>query len=459
MKRIKVALIICPCWTNLTPPLGIAYLASLTKSKGHEARCFDVNIELSGLLKKKDIDYWGFNEHYRWLEPNFSKQILPSIKRHLDSKTKEILAYDPDIIGFSIFDTNAATSLYLAEQIKNINPAKKIIFGGPECYKEAFNYKFLNTSFVDMVVIGEGEQTLEGIIKSYSETMTFNNIKGTIIRENNMIYANGHRDEIRNLDILPLPDFTDFNLKQYKRFALPIITSRGCVGSCAFCGEIAYWKNFRFRSAENVFEEIKYAVDNYGIRDFFFNDSLINGNLKELSNLADLIIRNEFKIKWGGYARVHKGMSLELLKKLKSAGCLYLSYGIESGSQKVLNIMNKGIILKDAEANLKDTTSAGLQVHVNWIVGFPTESWLDFLKSLNFIYRNRKNIYYFNPGQMPCGVPSDSGLALHPDRFRIANKQFLNEWRTKFFTNTIIQRKLRLKVLRKYISLLEIEHS
>jgi hypothetical protein len=175
--------------------------------------------------------------------------------------------------------------------------------------------------------------------------------------------------------------------------------------------------------------------------------------------LADLIIGNRIEITWGGYARVNKWMTPELLRKLKKAGCVYLSYGIESGSQKVLNSMNKGISLKDAALNLRDTTAAGIEAHVNWIVGFPTESWLDFAKSLSFIYRNRKNISYLNPGQTPCGIPNDSGLALNPGKFRIAAKPFLKEWRTKFYTNTVIQRKSRLKILRKFISLLGMRHS
>jgi len=459
MNKIKAALVLSPCWTNFTPPLGIAYLAAVVKSKGHDVRCFDINIELYNSLKEGGIDYWCFQEHYRWNEPNFSRQVLPLIREKLDIKAREILEYSPDIIGFSVFYTNAAASLYLAEQIKKADPGKMIIFGGQECFRELSNHRFLGTDFVDMVVIGEGEQTLEEVIKIYSEGKEFRNIKGAIIKENNKFSLYERREEINNLDFLPLPDFTDFDLVKYIRPALPIMTSRGCVGQCAFCGEIAYWKKFRFRSAENIFQEIKRNFEYFRIKNLFLNDSLINGNLRELSKLLDLIISNNLEIDWGGYARVNKAMTPELFKRLKDAGCNYLSYGIESGSPKVLKCMKKGIDLKDARMNLEDTTGAGIEAHVCWIVGFPNESWLDFLKSLFFIYKNRKNISYFNPGQVPCGIPPDSYLAQHPEEFNIAQKNFLKEWRTKFFANTIIQRRFRLKILRKFISLLGLRHS
>jgi len=459
MVKGRVALVLCPCWTNFCPPLGIAYLAAVAKNKGYGAKCFDLNIGLYNLLKKEKVNYWDFKEHYYWDGSLFLNKILPLISGYLDAKADQILSYQPDLIGFSTFVTNAAASLYLAQRIKQIDPSKKIIFGGQDCYKEIKDHRFLNSGFVDMAVVGEGEITLADILQAYPGNGRLDNIKGTLIKKDGRIIVNEPREEIKYLDNLPFPDFTDFDLKQYKEFSLPIMTSRGCVARCVFCGEIRFWKKFRFRSAENIFREIKENVNRFGVKKFFFNDSLINGNLKELSCFVDLIVENKLDIDWGGYARVNKGMSLELLKRLRKANCSYLSYGIESGSQKVLNKMNKNISLKDAEMNLKNTVDSGIAAHVNWIVGFPTESWLDFFKSLYFIYKNRKNISHFNPGQVPCGIMPDSELASNPEYFGIVKGAFFENWRTKFFMNTIIHRKIRLKMLRGLISLLRISHS
>jgi radical SAM superfamily enzyme YgiQ (UPF0313 family) len=458
-NNLRIALLLCPCWTNLSPPLGISYIASFLKQKRYFVKCFDFNIDLYDLLKIQKIDYWMFSEHYKWRDTFFTDEVLPLIKKHLDKKIKEVLSFSPHMVGFTLFYTNELASLYVAEQIKSRNKNIKIVFGGPRCYDELKNPYLLKNSFVDAIVIGEGEETLNELADIFSIFNEFRDTRGALVKKGGLVNKFEFRGEIESLDKLPFPYFGDFELKKYKQFALPLLTSRGCIAKCVFCGERRYWKKFRFRTASNVFQEIKHDIDCYKVKDLFFNDSLINGNLSELSELVNLIIKDGLKINWGGYVRVNKAMTPELFKRLKKAGCNYLSYGIESGSQKILKSMKKDISLKDAGLNLKDTTSVGIEAHVNWIVGFPNESWVDFLKSLFFIYKNRNNISCFNPGQVPCGIPADSYLAQHPKEFNIVQKAFLKEWRTKFFVNTIIQRRLRLKILRKFISLLGLKHS
>jgi radical SAM superfamily enzyme YgiQ (UPF0313 family) len=458
---MKIALVICPSWTNFCPPLGIAYLSAILKNEGHTVRCFDINIGLENELKGGAIDYWAFSQHHKWHFPYFQNEMLPLIKQHLDDKVDEILAYDPDVIGFTVYNTSSLASLHVAKELKKRSPDKKIVFGGPECYKEINTTQFLGSGFVDAVVVGEGEETLKELLKVYAHTGRLSNIKGALTKTNTGFPEEQFefRELIEHLESLPFPDFSDFNLKKYTRNALPIMTSRGCVARCAFCGEARYWKKFRFRKAENIFLELKRGVEDFGIRNFLFSDSLINGNLYELAKLADLIIDNKLYISWGGYARVNKHMDLDLFVKLKKAGCVYLCYGIESGSQKVVNDMRKMFLLKDAQINLANTIKAGIEAYVNWMVGFPTETWIDFLKSLNFIYRNRKHITFLNPGQSPCGIPPDSDLEKDASRFNITKKPFLNNWRTRYFTNTVIHRNLRLRILRKFISTLKMNHS
>lgn len=459
MSNLRIALLLCPCWTNLSPPLGISYLASFLKQKKYFVKCFDFNIDLYNLLKGGKIDYWGFSEYHKWLDPFFTDEVLPSIKEHLNKKIEEVLSFSPHIAGLTLFYTNELASLYVAERIKSRNKNIKIIFGGPRCYDELKNPYLLKSSSIDAIVIGEGERTFNELADIFSVSNEFRDTRGAFVKKDGPVNKFEFRDEIEPLDKLPFPYFGDFELEKYKQFALPLLTSRGCIAKCAFCGETKYWNKFRFRTANNVFQEIKHDIDCYKVRDFFFNDSLINGNLSQLSELVNLIIKDGLEINWGGYARVNKAMTPELFRRLKKAGCNYLSYGIESGSPKVLKSMKKGINLEDARLNLKDTADAGIEAHVNWIVGFPNESWLDFFKSLFFIYKNRKNINCFNPGQVPCGIPADSYLAQHPEEFNIVKKAFLKEWRTKFFKNTIIQRRLRLEILRKFISLLGLKHS
>lgn len=456
---MNAAFVLCPCWTNYSPPLGIAYLSAVAKQLGHKARCFDANISVYASLKSGNTKFWDFDQHFQWIEPHFSSGTLPAVGKYLDRNVDDILAFKPDLVCFTVFYTNALASVYAAKRIKEKDPSIKILFGGAECYKEIAEAKFLSTGFVDGVAVGEGEDTLREFLGKYSPGAPLPEVKGLFTLKDGR--ASGElRGELKDLDELPLPEFGDFDIKLYAKSALPVMMSRGCVNKCTFCGEILYWKNFRSRRAESIYEEMRRGAVSRGVEEFFCNDSLINGNLKELSRLADMIIAGGgFKARWGGYARVHKNMSLDLLKRMNRAGCTYLSFGIESGSEKVLADMNKRISLSDAVDNLKNSREAGIETHVNWIVGFPTEGWADFFLSLLFIVRNRKIISHFNPGQVPCGIPLDSYIAKNMALFKIAPAPFLGSWRTAYYKNTIIHRIIRLKILRFVLNLFRISHS
>ena len=455
MNKIEIALVLCPCWAHLCPPLGMTYLTAALKKNGFSVKCFDLNIESYHFLKSGNIDYWDYANYYYWLNVDLFRNIIPLVKKYLEGKVKEILESNPDVIGFSVFDTGALASLYMAQEIKKIAPNKIIVFGGPGCNKEMEGYGFLNSGFVDAVIAGEGEEAFIELLERYKEKNTLESIEGSIIKKNGNIIDAEVRKEIKDLNSLAFPDFSMLDIKQYTMRALPVLTSRGCVARCSFCSE---WGKFRFRKAENIIEELKQGIKNYNMKEFLFNDSLINGNVKELERLSDLIIENKMDIIWGGYARIDLRLNLGLLKKMKKAGCKYLSYGIESGSQKVLNDMNKRILLKDAANNLRDTKRAGIEGHINWIVGFPTESTLDFIKSLWFIYSNRKYIFVVNPGH-GCGIIPSCDLNKNRKRYRISNQPFLNNWRTVDFTNTIIHRRIRLKILLNLLDISRIRHS
>ncbi|MGE5307959.1 MAG: B12-binding domain-containing radical SAM protein [Deltaproteobacteria bacterium] len=448
----KIALITAPCWSVFTPPLGISYLSAALKMAGYDARCFDLNVSLFDSLKGGPRDHWDFCNHADWCGQRFETELLPRVRPFLDEGVERIRRYAPDMAGFSIFYTNIECSLFIASRLKEVMPGIKIVFGGPECYRDLTENRFLARSLIDALVIGEGEAAVRELAGRLSDGKDFSGIPGTLVRGGQFI----PRPDIADLNSLAYPDFSDFDLNLYRFKALPLMSSRGCVAKCSFCGEVRHWKTFRYRRAENIFGELVRGSRDHGCRDFFFNDSLINGNVRELSRLADMIHESGMRISWGGYARVNPQMDLDFFRRLKRAGCTYLSFGIESGSQKVLRDMKKNIRLADARKNLRDARAAGLQTHVNWIVGFPTESCFDFLLSLWFVFRNRAVISHFNPGQVPCGILPGSDLATHPQEYGISPRSFLNEWRTGFFASTIITRRARLWIFRRLLRILNI---
>jgi len=132
-----------------------------------------------------------------------------------------------------------------------------------------------------------------------------------------------------------------------------------------------------------------------------------------------------------------------------------MSYGIESGSQKVLDGMRKGIKVEDAEQNLRDGNKVNLFNHVNWIVGFPNEDAIDFIYSLVFLHNNRDGVHSISPG-MTCGVGGEAELKAHGERFDILPRSYWNNFVTKDFKNTAIHRFIRLKVFHMWVDFLGI---
>jgi radical SAM superfamily enzyme YgiQ (UPF0313 family) len=308
------------------------------------------------------------------------------------------------------------------------------MIGGPQCFSTKQNDIYLNMT--DFLFTGEAERKILDVVSGKHKEKVVENT------------------EIINLNDLPIPDYkgTDFNKYDGKGVSLEF--SRGCVSKCAFCMETHFWK-YRTKKAERLINEIKECKNRYGVKDFRFNDSLINGNLKEFYKFVDIASKENLGIKWGAYARVNGKMDLEFIKKIKRSGNVLFSYGIESGSNKVLKDMNKNIKIEEAERNLQDGFKVGLFNHINWIIGFPTEEPIDFLYSLAFIYNNRKYIGNISPGTT-CRIGPNSELKRNPEKFNIEPTYYWENYITKGFKNTAIHRFIRLKIFHIWLDLLDV---
>lgn len=460
----KIALVVAPCWTNFCPPLGTALLAAVLRRANHTVKCFDFNIESWHVVGQDNEYLWDFSSHHFWSNyEKYTTVVQPAIQLALDRYVSQLLAYDPELIGFSLYDTNLHASFYMINKIKLQNPQVKIICGGPYCQNAKNPHSMLiskHVALLDAIVVGEGEQAILRLVNDYNSDGEFSLCPGTLIKQNGILVDAGLSVDAVILNDLPFPDFSDFSIDNYRFNMLPMLTSRGCIAKCSFCGETIFFDKYRYRTAENIFQEIERSIVSYPqLESLAINDSLINGNIGELEKLADILVANNIKLAWGGYARVHKGLTPLLLKKIKKAGCAFLSYGIESGSQKVIDDMRKGFSIVTAEKNLQDTTAAGIRAEVNWIVGFPTETTWDFMKSLWFIFKNRANIARINPGQTPCGIPEGSVLDEHRDLFNISRDYYMGDWKTRDNKNTITIRRWRLTILVKFLDFLRMSHS
>jgi hypothetical protein len=220
--------------------------------------------------------------------------------------------------------------------------------------------------------------------------------------------------------------------------------SRGCVAKCQFCSETTFWR-YRGRLAGNIVDEIEYQYHTFGVRTVWFIDSLVNGNLKELRAFAKGVVdKGLTDLHWVGYCRNDERMDLDYFRDLKASGCDMLNFGVESGSQKVLDIMKKNVKREAVEKNLHDMTTAGINAFTNWFVGFPGEDRQDFADTMTLMWRTRRtNIAGY--AVQTCNVLPDTPLSQSREQFGISHGHFGALWTTADHTNTAAHRLVRLK--------------
>jgi len=452
---LDLALVMCPGWGVVQPPVGISYLKGFLRSFGINVKCFDLSLELYKTFPEKK--YWDLNYPGSFIVPEFfDKDILPGLKPFINVWAELILSYNPRVIGFSLFMSSINASLILARRLKEINPDLIIIGGGPEVTRikrvlvdgiggfASLNKDAIMGNIFDILVDGEGEETLLEVLLLNKQRLDFHNVEGTLYKNNNGLVVNKLRGLISDLDILPPPDYSDFELESYTRRSLPLVTSRGCINRCTFCADSPLWKTYRYRSAKEVLKEIEFLVKQYGIRIFEIVDSTFNGDAQRIDQICGLISESKLDITWSAKVTLRKEMSYDLLKKMKRAGCSSLAYGIESGSPEVLRDMRKNIDLDEVKRIIKDTWKARIQANCFFIIGYPTETENDFQKTLSFIQENAEFIHRFDQ-ITGCHLEEDSYLGLNLDKYGIIFKE--DGWHSKESTPAI--RKERLERFRK----------
>jgi len=259
----------------------------------------------------------------------------------------------------------------LAAEIRRRNLAKDplYILGGPHISgkpEDALND-------FDIAVIGEGEEALLEVVRKKERSKT----QDTVMR----------CDYIKDIDSLPFPDREIIDIKSYKyyleeKLTTTVISSRGCPFGCNFCANNAWGKTLRMRSPRSVFLEIEMLKDKYGYSAFMFFDDTMTVDKKRMSEICSLL--KALKIIYRCFIRSDT-VDKEILSKMHSSGCVEVGVGIESGSQRILNIVNKGeTVKKDMEA-IKLCHSAGVRVKGFFIIGLPGENRESVRETIEFL--------------------------------------------------------------------------
>lgn len=432
---VDVLLLQCPPWGSESPPLGIAYFSRYLRRSGFTTEVFDVNRRLYMMASEEDKSLWDFERKDDWSEESSFNKIKEILSDQLTYCTEKIMSTDASLIGLSVNQNSILFARELAYRIKS-HSSRIVIAGGMGCYNKHERARLKIGRLFDAFVIGEGEETLEEITNIVVKNKgVIRNIPGVIsISGDELSFS--PRTVIKDLDSIPFPTYEEFNLEDYttRPKALCLLANRGCMGRCTFCNDRVYMGPYRFRSPQHVVGEIKYHIKHNNVHDFSFNDLLINGNLRQLNSLCDLIIQENLKIRWVAQAVTRGDMDLKLLTKMREAGCHTLQFGIESGSDKILRMMRKISTVADAEKVLDHTHKIGIRNWVNIIVGYPGEEEEDFKKTINFVKRNRENIDRM-VSLNTCNVVFSSDLMINKDRYGIILPEKLElievNWRTQ----------------------------
>lgn len=342
--------------------------------------------------------------------------------------------YQPDMIGISSYTENFDAVIKLTQLIKKIIPNAIIILGGPHVTflpEEALQYPT-----VDFVSRREGEMTFVELLEALNyKTLKLTDIDGLSFKnELGEIVHNKDRKFIEKLDCLPWADMSPdkkniYNIKQL------IITSRGCPGKCIYCASSALSGNrYRMRSAENVFSEIFYKYKIKGERYFAFLDDTFTASKKRLLRFCDLILEHKVDIVWRCDSRTDI-LTYELIDKMQEAGCTSVHIGIESGSQEVINTINKHISLQKSEDLLSYMSQKGMQVMCSFIIGHHCDTKETVRETINLAKKFR-DTYGATIG---IGINTPfPGTSLYENREKLGVKLESFKWATYDLVQPVI---------------------
>lgn len=344
-------------------PLGVGYLSAVLKKYGADVTvcCQDIfhytNEELANkFLKNEEYDLIGIG----FLAARFKETIID-----------------------------------LCTTVNKYKKEAKLILGGhgPSPIPEYV----LRTTKADLVAIGEAEETIIEVLDAILNNGDFTDIKGIAYRDGNKNFINERRKPVKNLDILPFPAWELFPMDIYttnmkymgqhdNQKALQIITSRGCVNKCTFCYRLE--RGIRFRSIENVVEEMKLLYNNYGVTYFVIQDELFVASFKRFKKFIDALGEHDLlhKINYNISVGIRADVTTdEMAQLLKDTSCVYVNIGFESVTQQCLDDMKKNTTAEDNFKTAEIMRRHGVGMGINFIWGIMSDNEDTLLRNVEFI--------------------------------------------------------------------------
>src|SRR5208337_3525670 len=352
------------------PPLGLINLATVLRSSPHRVTIFDFPLDIR-------------------------RKALPMDRHIYRACAGHILQFEPDLAAFSVQCTTYPPAVRIAEELKKLNPALKIAFGGhnASCVDELTLSRF---PFIDAIVRGEGEITFPQLVRAFEGQVPLASIDGITFRVFDRIVRNPDRELIEKLDSLPASDYTFVPpLQEYRdvcgigRSIAILEIGRGCPHRCVYCSQSIMWRRrARTFSTDRIIGEMKNLAENFGAECFLlaFDQFTAKRDFAEqfCSGLIDAGLNH---LPWYCISRLDT-VDKDLLNLMRKAGCETMCYGIDSGSKRTLAFIRKDIDREVLFDRVRETTEAGIIPTLSFVIGFPEESRQDIEATLELALKS-----------------------------------------------------------------------
>jgi radical SAM superfamily enzyme YgiQ (UPF0313 family) len=459
----KILFTLMPFWPPLIPPVGLGCLKGFLQSRGYDITTIDTNVleefrrtydNYFHLLKDQvpegkqgnfynlgiDVLQNHMTAHFKKSEAaegrgpdervyrdllkqlvyeNFFCAVEDSLAEQLDREVAAFYArfddylkelwrtHAPDVFGVSVYKGNFGASLYALKRAKELYPDMLTVMGGgifsDQLAIGSANFKYFNTHtpYIDKVIAGEGELLLLKLLR------------GELPGAQKVFTRLDMKEEVLDLSSAPLPDFSGFDMSFYAQMAS--YTSRSCPFQCGFCAETVNWGRFRKKDAARVAAELKELYRRHGQQLFLMSDSLLN---PVITGLANELTTSETMFYWDGYLRADRHVcDIDNTYLWRRGGFYRARLGIESGSPRVLELMDKRITPDQVKTALANLAEAGIKTSTYWVIGYPGETEEDFQHTLDLLSEMKEFIY-----EAEC----------NPFRFYLSGQVQSEQWSGKY---------------------------
>ena len=351
--------------------LGLSYIAAVLSKNGYEVRIYNADYESSENYGDQRVIFESY-DNYKKILFDFGHPLWLEIRETIER-------YSPDIIGITMLTGTYKSVENTGRIAKNLNEDVVVVVGGT--HPTVLPEETIKNEYFDYVVRGEGEYTFLDLVNGER----IEDIPGlTYVNKRGKIVNNPNREFMSVLDSVPFPSRDIYlNDTSYMDYGY-IMTGRGCPFECTFCASKKVWgQHVRFRSPENVFEEIKHVNDKYGTTFFYFVDDTFSLNKKRAKKICELIVESNLDLDWICDTRVDT-IDEDLLQLMKESGCVRVKMGVESGSERILRKVKKKITKKKVRDSVSIIKKVGIDLTIYLMIGFPSETEEEMQETLDF---------------------------------------------------------------------------